>query len=206
MNTKDEILQTRLPTVMVPVFEPLPALKAGETRLVVAEDGLWIEAESGFGHFRRPLWQSRRNLPYGQVEALSQLYCGRIPLKLIERFAEEANEWADQGSETAAWITWGVDCGWDYRVLEVLEQSAVSVRYQWPDLAHDRSLVMDLHSHGVGEAFFSTTDDQSDLGFPHYSLVLGRCGKNKPLSEMACRLRLCLAGFFISEPVPWIQI
>ncbi|MFY9269013.1 MAG: PRTRC system protein A [Candidatus Manganitrophaceae bacterium] len=205
MNAKDEILQSHLPTVMVPQFEPLTALKAGETRLVMAEDGLWIEAESIWGYFRRLLWRSYRKLPYGKVEAVSNLRCGRIPLKLIEHFAEEANKWADHGSETAAWITWGADRGWDYLVLEVLEQSAVSVRYQWPDLDPDTVLVLDLHSHGTGAAFFSPTDNQSDLGFPHYSLVLGRAGSDRPLTQMDCRLRLCLAGYFFEEAVPWVQ-
>ena len=37
---------------------------------------------------------------------------------------------AGSGCETAAWVTWGADCGWEYLVLEVLEQPAVSVRYQ----------------------------------------------------------------------------
>lgn len=205
MNPKDEIIQARLPTVMVPVFEPLPALKAGETRLAMAEDGLWIEMDAGWGHFCRPLWKSRRKLPYGNVGASSQLRCGRIPLKLIERFSEQANEWADSGCETAAWITWGADCGWEYLVLEVLERSAVSVRYQWPDLDPETVLVLDLHSHGAGAAFFSHTDDQSDLGFPHYSLVLGRAGSDRPLIQMDCKLRLCLAGYFFDEPAPWVQ-
>lgn len=205
MNVKDEILQTRLPTVMAPRFEPLPALKAGETRLVMAEDGLWIEAEGGFGHFRRPLWRSYRNLPYGKVEAVSNLRCGRIPMKLIERFAKQANEWAEWSSETAAWIIWSAGSGWEYLPLEILEHSAVSVRYVWPDLDPDRFLVTDLHSHGIGSAFFSYTDDRSDLGFPHYSLVLGRAGSDRPLTQMDCRLRLCLAGYFFEEAAPWVQ-
>lgn len=205
MNRKDEILQTRLPTVMAPRFEPLPALNAGETRLVMAGDGLWIEAEGGFGHFRRPLWRSDRNLPYGRVEACSQLRCGPIPLKLIERFAKQANEWADQGSEAAAWITWGPNRGWELLEPKILIRTAVSVRYTWPDLGPDTALVLDLHSHGIGSAFFSHTDDRSDLGFPHYSLVLGRCGRNRPLKELDCKLRLCLAGYFFEEPAPWVQ-
>lgn len=205
MNIKDEILQMRLPTVMAPRFEPLSALKAGETRLVMAEDGLWIEAEAIWGYFRRPLWRSRRNLPYGRVEACSQLRCGRIPMTLIERFAKRANEWAEWSAEHAAWIVWSAGNGWDYLPLETLEHSAVSVRYIWPDLGPDRFLVMDLHSHGTGSAFFSHTDDRSDLGFPHYSLVLGRCGRNRPLKELDCKLRLCLAGYFFEEAVPWVQ-
>ena len=205
MNLKDELLQTHLPTVMVPRFEPLPALKAGETRLVMAEDGLWIETEAGFGHFRRPLWKSRRNLPYGKVEALSQLRCGRIPLKLIERFAEQANHWTEWGCETAAWITWGPNSGWEFLEPEILIRTAVSVRYTWPDLGPDTALVVDAHSHGTGAAFFSHTEDQSDPGFPHCSLVLGRCGKDRPLFGLDCKLRLCLAGYFFDEPVSWIQ-
>lgn len=202
MDPKDKILQTRLPTVMVPVFEPLSVLKAGETRLLMAEDGLWIEADAGWGHFRRPLWKSRRKLPYGQVEAGSNLRCGRIPMKLIERFSEQANEWADQGGETAAWITWSFHCGWEFLIPEILIRTAVSVRYMWPDLGPSTALVLDVHSHGAGAAFFSHTDDQSDLGFPHYSLVLGRCGKARPLTLLDCKLRLCLAGYFFDEPVP----
>ncbi|NKE70225.1 PRTRC system protein A [Candidatus Manganitrophus noduliformans] len=205
MNAKDEILQTRLPTVMVPVFEPLPVLKAGETRLLMAEDGLWIEAEGDFGHFRRPLWKSRRKLPYGQVEIASELRCGPIPRKLVERFAELANEWTEWGCETAAWITWGPNVGWELLEPEILIRAAVSVRYTWPDLGPDTALVVDLHSHGIGSAFFSPTDDQSDLGFPHYSLVLGRCGRGRPLTQLDCKLRLCLAGYYFDELVPWIH-
>lgn len=149
--------------------------------------------------------EAERELPYGQVEAVSNLRCGRIPVRLIERFAKQANAWADQGSETAAWITWGSNSGWKFLEPEILIRTPVSVRYTWPELAPDTALVLDVHSHGTGTAFFSHTDDQSDLGFPHYSLVLGCAGFDRPLAQLDCKLRLCLAGYFFEELAPWIH-
>lgn len=199
MNRKDLLLQKHLPTFMAPRFEPLPSLEEGQTRLLMAEDGLWIEAKTAWGAFARRVFESPRALPYGPIKEITALDCGSIPVLLVERFADQANEFADKGCETAAWLIWSPTAGWEYLELNIPEHTSVSVRFTWPQLGPDWHLILDLHSHGIGPAFFSRTDDRSDQGLPHFSLVLGNCKAGRPRSDLDCAFRLCIAGFYFEE-------
>jgi PRTRC genetic system protein A len=64
-------------------------------------------------------------------------------------------------------------------------------------------LALDLHSHGIHHAYFSGTDDASDLARPgpHLSLVVGRCTS---VEEARMAVRLCCAPFLI--PVPLVLL
>lgn len=206
MNQRDLLLQKHLPTFMAPRFEPLPPLEEGQSRLLMAEDGLWIEAKTTWGAFVRRLFQTPRILPYGPIKERTELHCGSIPRSLLERFAAKANESADCGYETAAWILWSRAEGWEYLKLDIFKQTAGSVEFTWPELGPNRPLILDLHSHGNGPAFFSKLDDRSDQGAPHFSLVLGDCKGGRALSELQIAFRLCLSGFFFEEfdeRFPW---
>lgn len=203
MNPKDEILQKQLPTLMVPVYEPLPALWEGHARFLMTRDGLWIEAKTVWAHFTRPIWRSKRVLPYGALSQVNILYCKRIPMTFIEQFVTQANEAATRNVETIAWILWSPTKGWKYLIPEILIQTAVRVDYSWPDLGADWSLVVDMHSHGALPAIFSRDDNESDVGFPHFSLVVGRCKEGRRLEALDFSLRLCLAGYYFEEEVPW---
>lgn len=203
MNAKDEILQKQLPTLMVPHHEPLPPLLEGYSRLLMARDGLWIESKTAWGHFVRALWRSKRVLPYGALTPVETLYCKSIPMAFIERFLQQANHAAERSVETIAWILWSPSKGWKYLVPEILLQTAVRVDYRWPDLRDDWSLVVDLHSHRSLPARFSRDDDESDVGFPHFSVVLGHCKPGRGLEEIDHSLRLCLCGYYFEEELPW---
>lgn len=56
--------------------------------------------------------------------------------------------------------------------------------------------VMDLHSHGNGHAFFSPTDDQSDLSGFYVAVVIGKCASDHP--EFV--IRMVVNGHFLSCP------
>lgn len=199
MNQKDSILQRQLPTMMVPIYEPLSPIAPGAARLLMAKDGLWIEADAIWGHFRKQLWESPRDLPYGPIEELNALRCGRIPTRYLDKFAFQANEEAERGCETAAWIIWHPTIGWKYHRLEFLDQSAVSVSYRWPQLEPEWHLILDMHSHGRISAFFSSTDERSDQGNPHFSMVFGKCQRGMNRADLDCELRLCIASFYFDE-------
>ncbi len=196
MNRKDLLLQNHLPTVMVPRFEPLPLLQEKCSRLLMAADGLWIETKTAWGTFIKRIFESSRPLPYGSVKKRVELLTGPIPMRLLERFVTQANESGQEGLETAAWIVWSPRQGWEYLELDILRQTGGSVQFRWPDLAPESFLVLDMHSHGRGPAFFSKTDDGSDQGTAHFSLVVGHCRAGRPLAELDTAFRLCLSGFF----------
>ena len=42
MNRLDQIIAERMPTVMVPAYEDLSAIKENETRLLMARNGLYL--------------------------------------------------------------------------------------------------------------------------------------------------------------------
>ncbi len=199
MNRKDILLQNHLPTLMVPQFESLPELQKNRSRLLIADDGLWIEAKTAWGVLIKRIFESPRPLPYGSVEEKTALLSGAIPIRFLERFVAQANESGQEGLETAAWIIWSADEGWQYLELDLLVQNVGSVMFRWPELAPETSLVLDMHSHGRGPAFFSETDNRSDQGTAHFSLVIGNCAKGRALAELDTAIRLCLSGFFFED-------
>jgi len=184
---------------MVPRFEPLPLLQENRSRLLMANDGLWIEAKTAWGVFTKKIFESPRPLPYGFVEEKAALLSGPIPMRFLEQFVAQANESGQEGLETAAWIVWNAAQGWQYLELDLLAQNVGSVMFRWPELAPETSLVLDMHSHGRGPAFFSETDNRSDQGTAHFSLVVGNCAKGHALAELDTAIRLCLSGFFFED-------
>lgn len=196
MNRKDLLLQSHLPTLMVPRFEALPSLLENHSRLLMAKDGLWIEAKTAWGAFIKRIFESPRPLPYGSIKEKTTLLSGPIPMRFLARFVTQADESGQEGLETAAWIVWSAVQGWQYLELELLAQNVGSVMFRWPELDPETSLVLDMHSHGRGPAFFSKTDDLSDQGTAHFSLVVGNCRTGRPFTELDMAFRLCLSGFF----------
>lgn len=198
MNKKDTLLLKQFPTVMVPQFENLPNLETGSPRLLMAKDGLWIQSKTPWGRFSRRLYKTPRTLPYGAAKERTELNCGDMPQNMVERFLESANTDAEKNIETAAWVVWDEEKGWEYLELDLLQQTTISVQFTWPRLSPQQHLVLDMHSHGKGNAYFSETDNRSDQGQTHFSLVFGHCGKTDQNHEHA--FRLCLAGFFFEYP------
>lgn len=192
LDKKDRIMQKACPTVMVPAHSPLPGIATGNYRFLMAYDGLWIEARTGWGHFRCPLWISPRPLPYGTLESITELTGGSFPTDLIELCRKEAFEKARTRKEWAGWIIWSEDTGYEYLSLEILQETGISIQYRYPGLPSGTWLAMDLHSHPFDMARFSDTDDHDDRGGIHYSGVFSFDADLR--SNLT--LRLCLEGFF----------
>jgi PRTRC genetic system protein A len=192
MNPRDAILQALTPVVPVPRFEALePGDGATGHRFLVAEDGLWIEAELPWLCARAPLAITATALPFGALKPEVRLKCGPIPRTLLHEFAE----WAQDASprEVAAIITWLPRTG-AFSLRSVTHESGNShVHWQRPRLAEGEHLVADLHSHGRYDARFSAQDDRDDAGEIKFSVVMGGCDKLVP--QLAARL--CLLGSYV---------
>jgi PRTRC genetic system protein A len=206
MNAADSVLQRSFPTVMVPRREPVgPMASAGE-RLLVAENGVfleislpWISLVRRVASFTAPI-----PIPYGSVEEHTNLICGRVPEELIGEFVAMAR--AAYPNETGSWIVWSTRTH-QFRLLPVviLSQSSGSLKYDRPERHDDEALIIDCHSHGRHPAYFSSTDNEDDKHDIKFSLVVGNCASHVP----SFAFRLCAKGIFEEVervPAAWYRV
>ena len=148
---------------------------------IIAENGLFIRAQN-------PLIKATacissveiRGLP--PLEEQIELVNGKIPGRLYD--LSLAILMANSEMEQYLAITW--ENG--YRLTAPFqERSEASVKYHTLP-----SLIMDIHSHGYFEAFFSGTDNKDEQGLRFY-MVVGRLDTLLPEVE----LRLGAYGYFV---------
>ena len=164
------------PLVPAPRFGSLSQLQPGQKRFLGACDGLYVEARSAAMRLR--LKVANAVLPFGPLAAQVELDAGPVPRALLREFVEQAHAQAER--EVAAAIVLDGEGVYRLHWPEVEAASAGHIRYR--DTLDDARLVFDLHSHASGPAFFSRTDDASDLSRPgpYFALVVGRCDEPDP--------------------------
>ena len=194
-DTRDRIVFGETPTLMQPVFgEKLPPPEFGKHRFVVGHDGLYFEAQNSVIAVRQRVAKASVRLPYGEVDQCGiQLLNGKIPYAILGEALLKAHQACP--NEWAGLVVWDSD-GKRYALAEPELVSAgnshVSYRNALPD---NLTVVVDLHSHGFFEAFFSETDDQSDLGGFYIAGVLSH--RTTTPSSVS---RLVVNGHFLSCP------
>ncbi|MBC3871775.1 PRTRC system protein A [Undibacterium oligocarboniphilum] len=187
----DAQLQGQFPTVMVPIYSTLDGLDRNGHRFLMAKNGLWMEVKRSYLHAVIPVInQIPCVVPYGQVEkSLSIL---PIASQLIREFKNYAATVLP--FECAGRILLHKPTG--TMRLEILKATSVSpshVEYQIPTLSVDEEMVLDIHSHGNFNAFFSSRDDEDDRSEVKIAGVIGNPARNERWE--AC-FRLCLNGLF----------
>ncbi len=197
-DPRDIALQQSCPCVSMPMFGSLPALTAGQ-RMVLACNGVflqmrtpWLDCTTRVGHLA-----DRLPLPYGLVHERVAFDFGAIPIRLLERFIGLARE-ALPDEVAGALI-------YDERLRSLslrrhadLDAGRGHVHYRIDDLREGEMLAVDLHSHGLHEAFWSAEDDRADNGV-RVCGVFGNLDRPRPTA----RFRLVLNGHFVTLPSPW---
>ncbi|MBY4898685.1 PRTRC system protein A [Cupriavidus sp. AU9028] len=200
MSPSDITLQQSFPAVMVPRSSEVAPMERQGERLLVAQNGVYLEIVRPWVRLVRKLggYDHKTSIPYGDMAEETALHCGRLPVELIRQFADMAM--AAYPKETGAWIVWNAATHL-FRLVPVTirEHSESHLRYDRPCLSTDDVLLVDCHSHGPSPAYFSPTDDEDDRYDVKFAFVLGNCVS--PVPSMA--LRLCAKGIFEPvEPVP----
>ncbi|MCE2723848.1 MAG: PRTRC system protein A [Betaproteobacteria bacterium] len=193
MHTLDAYWAKQVPVLPAPAYSALQLLNTSGHRVLVAKSGTYAEVCRPWLYAMVCIGSNNGfALPFGELNETLEV-TQRIPRALLGEFQAQAQ--AALPNETAAWIVWHETNG--YRLVPLVETVAdtVQVKFQRPELTASEHLVLDLHSHGVLPAFFSSTDDQDDLGEVKLSAVVGEVGSAKP----SWVLRLCLLG----SQVPW---
>lgn len=193
MDKRDVALQLSCPTVMVPRFAPLEnANKPGE-RLLIASNGVFVEITRKWARFVRKIGDISVPvpIPYGQCDETTEWLANELPLALLAEFNDLARQ--SPRLEIGAGIVWNERTG-SYRLLpvETLQASGSHLKYRPPSLDDGDHLIIDCHSHGKHNAFFSKTDDLDDKWAVKISYVVGNCGADIQSTET----RLCLKGIF----------
>ena len=200
MNVIDSTLQRSFPTVMVPRNEPVAEMQAAGERLLIAENGVFIEIRRAWLSLIRQVAQFaiRTAIPYGRVAPSTRLLCDTVPAELVGRFAEMARNAFP--NETGAWIVWSPSTRvFRLAPVDIVTHDGGSLKYAPPALLGDEVLVVDCHSHGRHPAYFSSTDNDDDRHDVKMALVIGDCDRSTP----SIAARLCAKGIFEeTERVP----
>lgn len=201
----DIALLRAVPTVVAPANSEFLPLQDNGHRVVLASDGVYLEARRPWLHIlHRVAPITGVHLPYGQVQSKVELAFGPLggAMAQLQEFAEHARTAAP--IEAAASIVWNsATRTWRIAYPETIgEASASRIEFKHIELADDEHLVIDLHSHGHGAAFFSSTDDADDVGSVKIAGVYGNLDHGVPTVSF----RLCVLGLTIPLNVPVAKI
>lgn len=188
LSQADAVLLGQTPAIMMPKFSALPELAIGHRRYVVARDGLYVQARTEALRLTIRREAFRRPLPYGVLPESVEMAVGLIPGDLYRDLCRRAV--AAFPLEWAAFVI--LDEG-RYRIVEppcLISSSVGHISYRL-DGIDESKVVLDIHSHGRFEAFFSDTDDESDGDGIRFASVLGRCGCVETITNVS---RLVIDG------------
>lgn len=196
MDSRDVALQSVMPTVMVPRYSELKELATAGDRILMAANGVWLEVCRAWLYARVLVAKpSIIPVPYGQVSEVMRFGFGKLPKAMVAQFIEQAR--ARCPNECAAWVVWNQRANeWRLMMLEETSVGPGHVNVNLPTLEEDEHMVMDLHSHGLTEAFFSRTDNKDDQGATKIAGVIGNLDK----PEATASFRLCANGVFVPLP------
>ncbi|MEQ9223925.1 MAG: PRTRC system protein A [Salinisphaeraceae bacterium] len=193
----DRALASATPVYPVAQDGSLPKLVPGAHCYLLARDGLYVAGRSDTVAAVIRVAELPRQTSFGAIQERLELINGPVPFDLLEACASDAIARSP--------IEWGgaivADAAGGYEYFEPVADGAtpVSLTYR-RDSYPDERLVVDLHSHGEGPAYFSPTDDASDAEGIHVAVVLGRCQRAETL-EMTSRLTI--NGWFREVPAGW---
>lgn len=184
------------PTLVAPHFSALPPVPINHYRFVMASNGLFLQARNRALNVTLRMGDVPARLPYGPMQESVELIDGPLPYPLFETMRELALGAAPR--EWAGIVVFDPDAG-RYRLVEPAVTSASAAHITYDTRAFDDEfVVLDIHSHGYGQAFFSRTDDESDQSGIKLATVLGHC---REPDTVAAVTRIAVHGHFY--PVNW---
>lgn len=190
MQVNSEAVLASFPVHVVPPAGALPEATQSGMRFLVGRAGLTREISLPWIRARHLVAPACVDLPYGEVADCVEFRCGPVPLDLVREFVNDAREALP--NEVAGVFLWNEETGcWRYERRVPTSMGHAHIEFVEVRPGDGEHLVVDVHSHGHFDAFFSQEDDRDDAGSMKLSLVLGKLNQQLPTSKM----RLCMAGF-----------
>lgn len=189
MDARDQATGAMFPLVGAPRFSGMPEAAGPGIRYIAGDDGLYREVSLPWLRVTHRVARSDVRLPYGPVQERHEVLCGAVPRELLKQFVRDAK--ADAPNEMAAVILWSAtERQWRYARRAATDVGPGHIAYKEVPVEEGEFVVLDLHSHGLFEAFFSQEDDRDDHGSMRFSGVIGSLGQ----PEITACVRLNLAG------------
>lgn len=196
----DIFMQDRFPILAAPKLGQFEEIDHEGHRYLVAADGLWIEVRTAWLYFRQKIGASGVAVPYGTLSPEIRFLCPPIPKTLLEAFAQASREASP--NEIAGQIIWNRETGeFRLQLLDFTSNGPGHINYLTPEYGAGEVMVVDLHSHGRFDAFFSNTDDIDDAGQIKVAGVVGHC--DRPAQRIS--MRLCVLGMYVQLPAPLFE-
>jgi PRTRC genetic system protein A len=166
---------------------------------VAASTGLFLEHRSPAFHLFAQI--AAVPLPYGNVPEpwFAPIVGTPDLLRALRRFVNHAA--ASPETEIAGAVVAGPG---GHELVSPRSISASSGHVAYEDHIVDDHLVFDLHSHGRMPAFFSATDDRSDLSRrgPYLAVVVGSLGR-PDLAGLSLAARLVSPPYLLHLSPTW---
>jgi PRTRC system protein A len=188
----DAAIAQMLPINAVPLEGTFSPLAGAGRRLLVARDGIYVEAANDALYVRLRL--VALHTPYGELTEGVALRGAPMPRAFARTLMERSL--ASHPCEMAALIVADAGEPAGYRLIEPEGQGHVG-QVTYADHGYDDAkLVIDAHSHGPFPSIFSHTDNASDRsrGGPHLSVVFGHCGER---ASTTVAIRACVGNYLI---------
>lgn len=194
-NNFDQVALAVTPTLMKPIKGDISwELNEGAYRYIMAKDGLYIEGKSALLHASFKISDlGGRSMPYGEHKPFCNFTHGLPAARIYHEIIENCVNSKEQ--EYACNIRYG---NASYFIDEPATISRSAGHISYVSDKDVNNLLVDVHSHGFGKAYFSGTDDKSDEHGIYIAMVLGRCGS---LSTIEAATRIVIHGHFCD--LPW---
>lgn len=187
-------IMANFPVVAAPLSGELSVPENFGTRYIVAKRALLYELYTPWLHFRMPIARLDRGLatPFGDASPMIRFKCNPVPMQIWSEFMVKARK--DSPDEAAALAIWNGSTGaWRLAMRQPRFVSANRIDYFEPELAEEEVAVVDIHSHGLHNAYFSRKDDKDDVGGIKIAVVWGKVPDQRP----GVAARLVCPGHFI---------
>lgn len=202
MEPNDALEQAVLaasPLAAAPRQGALPPLAAWQHRYIAAAGGLYFEAATP--HYQllaqyAGLGDDAPALPYGELEPKFTFLGGGLPGELFQELCKRALE---RATTEGAWLVLdSLPQGLKLTVPNQVSAGSGHVEYTTAEYPAEK-LVVDVHSHGSFEAFFSSTDDASEDG-AYVAMVFG---KTLDMEQLEVVARACFYGRTFPLDLSW---
>lgn len=188
----DAALLGSLPTIAVPRYSAFVELETPGQRLLMTANGPMLEVRRKWLYARAYCGEMDRSLrlPYGMLtEKVASVMDGKKHQALLEAFVEEARRALP--NEVGGAVIWNESTD-ELRLVVCRSNEATPgfLKYELPRVESNEHLVIDVHSHGSGPAFFSALDDADDCAATKFAFVVGQVER----SSVSVAARACLMG------------